>query len=89
MPAPQYLAATGGDLEGEVDMQWEPVTGRDACVADFAADPNGPWTQFYVGTKSSCTASGLNPGQMFYFRVRAVGPLGPGPWSDIAHKRAS
>lgn len=89
MPAPQNLTATGGDLEGEVDMQWEPTTGRDAYLGEWAADPNGPWTQFYVGTKSSCTASGLNPGQMYYFRVRAVGPLGPGPWSDLAQKRAS
>ena len=89
MPAPQNLTATGGDLEGEVDMQWEPVTGRDTYLADWAADPMWPWTQLYVGTKSSCTASGLNPGQMYYFRVRAVGPLGPGPWSDIAQKRAS
>jgi hypothetical protein len=89
MPAPQNLSATGGDLEGEVDLQWEPVTGRDAYAAEWAANPAGPWTQFYVGNNSSCAASGLNPGQMFYFRVRAFGPLGPGPWSDIAQKRAS
>jgi hypothetical protein len=89
MSAPDNLVPTGGDLEGEVDLAWEPVGGRDAYLADWAADPAGPWTQFYVGTKSSCTASGLNPGQMYYFRVRAVGPLGPGPWSDIAQKRAS
>jgi len=89
MPAPENLVATGGDLEGEADLAWEPVTNRDAYLAEWAADPMGPWTQFYVGTKSSCTASGLNPGQMYYFRVRAVGPLGPGPWSDIAQKRAS
>ena len=89
MPAPENLCATGGDLEGEVDMQWEPVSGREGYLAEWAADPNGPWTQFYVGTKSSCTATGLNPGQMYYFRVRAFGALGPGPWSDIAQKRAS
>jgi len=89
MPAPENLTATGGDLEGEVDLQWEPVTGRDTYLAEWAADANGPWTQFYVGTKSSGTAGGLNPGQMYYFRVKAVGPLGPGPWSDLAQKRAS
>ena len=89
MPAPQNLTATGGDLEGEVDLQWDPVTGRDAYIAESAASAPGPWTQFYVGNNSSCTANGLDPGQMFYFRVRAVGPLGPGPWSDIAQKRAS
>jgi predicted phage tail protein len=40
-------------------------------------------------TKSGCTATGLNPGQMYYFRVRAVGTSGLSPWSDIAQKRAS
>ena len=89
MTAPQNLSGTGGDLEGEVDLQWEPVTGRDAYTAEWASSAPGPWTQFYVGTKSSGTAGGLNPGQMYYFRVKAVGPLGPGPWSDLAQKRAS
>lgn len=89
MPAPQNASATGGDLEGEVDFQWDAVDGRDAYIADYAAAAIGPWTQFYIGAKSSCTATGLESGQMYYFRVRAVGPLGPGPWSDIAAKRAT
>jgi hypothetical protein len=70
---------------------------RAAATAQIAAkeqgakaeDPKGPWTQFYVGTKSSCTATELNPGQMYYFRVRALGTSGLSPWSDIAQKRAS
>ena len=49
----------------------------------------GPWTQFYVGKKSSTSRGTLDPGEMYYFRVRAVGPLGPGPWSDIAQKRTN
>jgi hypothetical protein len=65
------------------------VAGRDAYVAEWAENSNGPWTQFYVGNKSSTTCSALTPGELYYFRVRAVGPLGPGPWSDIAEKRAS
>jgi hypothetical protein len=89
LPAPQNLRATGGDLEGENDLQWDPVYGRDTYIADCSADAAGPWTQFYVGKKSSCTATGLVPGQLYWFRVRAVGPLGAGPWSDIAQKRAS
>jgi hypothetical protein len=89
MPPPQDLNATGGDLEGEVDLQWQPVTGRNACTAESATDPMGAWTQFYVGNNSSCTATGLNPRQMYYFRVRAYGPLSPGPWRDLAQWRAS
>jgi len=89
LPAPQNLRATGGDMEGECDLQWDPIYGRDAYIAEHAENAAGPWAQFYVGKKSSTTCAGLTPGEMYYFRVRAVGPLGPGPWSDIAQKRAS
>lgn len=89
LPAPQNLSGTGGDLEGEADLHWEPVYGRDTYIAECSTSATGPWTQFYVGNTSSCTATGLVSGQMYYFRVRAVGPLGPGPWSDIAQKRAT
>lgn len=89
MTAPENLAATGGDLEGTSDLEWDPVRGAGSYVAECSETSNGPWQQFYMGTKSSCTATDLVSGQMYYFRVRAVGPGGPGPWSDIAHKRAS
>jgi hypothetical protein len=89
MPAPQNLTATGGDMEGEVDLACDPVYGRDSYIAEYAINALGPWEQFYVGKKSSCTAVGLAPGQLCYFRMLAVGPLGPGPWSDIAQKRAT
>ena len=59
LPAPANLAATGGDLEGEVDLSWD-------------ANPRG-----------------LISGTQYWFRVRAVGAAGPGPWSDPATKRAT
>jgi outer membrane murein-binding lipoprotein Lpp len=89
LPAPQNLAATGGDLDGTADCQWDSVRGADSYIAECASNPTGPWTQVYVGRKSSCTASGLTGGQLYYFHVRAVGAAGPGPWSDIAQKRAT
>jgi hypothetical protein len=89
LPAPQNLAASGGDQPGEVDCQWEPVRGRSTYLAEWAASVAGPWTQGYAGSKSKCTFTGLAAGALLYFRVRAVGANGPGPWSDIAEKRAS
>lgn len=87
--APGNLRATGGDLDGEADLAWDPVQGRDTYIAECASTATGPWTQIYVGKKSSFTATSLTSGQLYYFRVRAVGTKGPGPWSDIAHKRAT
>lgn len=89
MPAPQNVSGTGGDQDGEVDLSWEPVIGRDTYIAEHASSATGPWTQFYVGKKSSATASGLITGTAYWFRIRAVGAAGPGPWSDITQKRAT
>ncbi|MBI2924342.1 MAG: fibronectin type III domain-containing protein [Verrucomicrobia bacterium] len=89
LPAPQNVTATGGDLEGTADCQCDPVKGRDTYIGECASSATGPWTQVYVGKKSSFTATGLVSGQMYYFRMRAVGAAGPGPWSDLAQKRAT
>ncbi|MBI3853487.1 MAG: hypothetical protein HY298_24835 [Verrucomicrobia bacterium] len=42
MPAPQNLSATGGDQEGEVDLTWDPVDGRDTYIGEQAAAASGP-----------------------------------------------
>ena len=89
MTAPQNLSGTGGDQAGEADLLWGPVSGRDTYIAEQSGSATGPWTQCYVGKKSSYTVGGLVSGQLYYFRVRAVGSAGPGPWSDIATARAS
>jgi hypothetical protein len=89
LPAPTNLRATGGDLDGEADCMWDPVNGANSYIAECASNAIGPWTQVYVGKKSRCTAGGLASGQLYYFRVRAVGAAGPGQWSDISHKRAT
>ena len=39
-------------------------------------------------TKSKATVSGLATGTKYWFRVRAIGAAGPGPWSDPATKVA-
>ena len=89
LPAPTNLRASGGDLEGTADLQWDPVRGRTTYIVECATTAGGPWTQIYVGSRSSTTATGLISGAQYWFRVRAVGAAGPGPWSDPATKRAS
>jgi hypothetical protein len=89
MPAPQNVTCSGGDQDGEVDCTFDPVAGRNSYVGEHAVNPNGPWTQFYVGKKSSCTAKNLTSGTLYWFRFAAVGTAGQGPWSDPASKRAT
>jgi hypothetical protein len=89
MPAPGNLVATTGDMEGEVDLSWDPVKGRDTYIGELSTSATGPWTQFYVGKKSGATATGLISGSMYWFRVLAIGAAGRGPWSDPAQKRAA
>src|ERR1017187_5904462 len=63
LPQPANLVATGGDLEGTVDLSWDALRrGVQTYIAQQALSPNGPWTQCYVGKASSCTVPGLTSG---------------------------
>ena len=90
MPQVGNLVATGGDLDGEVDLSWDPIRrGLQSYVAEYAVPPAGPWMQFYIGRVSKCTCTGLTSGNEYWFRVRALGAAGPGQWSDRGSKRAT
>ena len=86
---PANLHATGGDHAGEVDLGWDPQRGVQTHLAQWATSPNGPWTQGYVGKKSSCTIPGLTSGTEYWFRVQAVGAAGAGDWAGPISKRAT
>lgn len=90
LPQPASLAASGGDLDGTVDLTWDAIRrGVQTYVAEQAAAPSGPWTQCYVGKPSKCTVTGLTSGTQYWFHVKAIGAAGPSAWSDPATKRAT
>ena len=63
LPQPANLVATGGDLEGTIDLSWDALRrGVQTYIAQQATSPSGPWTQCYVGKASSCTVTGLTSG---------------------------
>lgn len=87
--APGDLAATAGDNEGEVDLSCDPVAGASSYEWQCRLHQDGAaWQPAKTSTNSRITVSGLTPGTMYAFRVRALGSAGPGPWSDEATKRA-
>ena len=87
--APDNFHATGGDNPGEVDLMCDPQAGVQVHQAEYATAPDGPYTAAYVGKKSSCAIPGLPSGTVVWFRMRAVGAAGPGPWAGPISKRAT
>lgn len=88
--APGNLRATNGDLEGEIDLMWDPVKGAGSYIVDCREQTDGAtWQNVKTVKQSRVTLTGLTPGKLYAFRVRAIGPLGEGPWSDEAVKRAA
>ena len=90
LPQPANLVATGGDLEGTVDLSWDALRrGVQTYIAQQATSPSGPWTQCYLGKASSCTVTGLTSGTQYWFQVSPIGAAGPSAWSEPTTKRAT
>jgi hypothetical protein len=94
-PAPMSkvddLSATGGDMPGECDLNHKPVKNKKNYIVEVSPDPvtATSWKQAGLPSKSSFTVTGLTSGDKYWFRVAAIGTLGPGPFSDPATARAS
>ena len=84
------LAAASGDMNGEVNLLWEPVSGARTYVIQKSLDSNNPtrWIQEDIITKSWYTVSKLKSGRKYWFRVAAIGSKGQGPWSEPVQKKA-
>ena len=90
LPAPGNLVSTSGDDEGEVDLAWNPVRGASSYQVECKVNTDaGTWQQIKTTTNSRYTATGLTPGTVYAFRVRAVGAAGEGAWSDQNIRRAA
>ena len=89
MPAPIDFLATQGDHEGEIDLTWSRVRGAKSYMVQQSANVTPRvWQQAMVSPRSSATVKGLTSGQVYAFRVAAVGAAGDGPWSDESTKMA-
>ncbi|MBK9193885.1 MAG: fibronectin type III domain-containing protein [Flavobacteriales bacterium] len=76
-----------GPLPGSIDLRWDPVKGAHwyrLLVNSTDPDVEAQWTVLDEITQASFAATGLDPAKHYWFRVCAVGPLGPGAFSDPA-----
>ncbi|MDQ3022752.1 MAG: fibronectin type III domain-containing protein [Bacteroidota bacterium] len=86
---PKLFAASEGDMKGEIDLQWDPVTDARFYMIQLSVySCNLNWVQFDIISRSSYTISGLRSGKRYCFRVCAVNKGGKGPWSEIICKIA-
>ncbi len=87
LTSPGNLRVIHGKVSGELVLRVEPVKGAKSydiscCIGDPSIEAN--WKHCGVGTKAShLLVSGLVPGTLYWFRVRAIGPNGQGPWSQF------
>ena len=85
---PLDLNVTAGNNEGSLDWHFHPVAGSIGMEVATTATPNdnASWVSRSTVSQSSGTITGLTSGIRTYVRIRAIGPNGPGPWSDLAGK---
>ncbi|GFO54154.1 hypothetical protein GMSM_11610 [Geomonas sp. Red276] len=55
-------------------------------TSDPAVDGN--WSFLKSGLRTKFEFDGLEPGRLYYFRIRGVNSRGPGPWSVVVSLRA-
>lgn len=84
LPQVEGLDSTTGDAEGRVNLRWSPVKGAKTYEVQTCPDPitAAGWKAAGLSTKASLVIEGLPSGSRCWFRVRAIGSAGPGPWSD-------
>jgi hypothetical protein len=80
------LGAAVGDSPGEIDLNWNAVSGAKSYEIHTATDPNTPssWAFKDNSTKSKATLNGLTSASRIWVRVRAIGTNDKGGWSDPA-----
>jgi hypothetical protein len=84
LPAPTQLRASTNGVPGRTELRWRGVRGATFYLIEMSLGPgiDGPWKQVLTSTTASCELDGAEPGKPAWFRVAAVNPAGPGPWSQ-------
>jgi hypothetical protein len=79
LPWPLGLRADWTQLNGQLIVRWDAVTGAKSYLLEMAEVVNnvvGAWKTQYMGGKPTTLQSGLESGKTYAFRVAAVGGEG-------------
>ena len=85
LPAPETLQLRQGARGGSIELTSSAVPGARAYEVELAqGDPTLEANWKHTLTSGVCkhiVVEGLTPGQLYWFRLRAIGKDGPGLWS--------
>jgi Fibronectin type III domain len=86
LAVPDFKKIDHGPNSGEILIQVKKVAKAQIYEVQYAANPAGgvpsAWTKMLVPSTKPVTVTGLTPGTVYAFQVRAAGKLGYTDWSD-------
>lgn len=84
VPAQVIIQTVTDNSSGKLDMKWQTVQHAKTYEVQQNTDINDPskWAQIGLPTKTKFLVTGLTSGTKYWFRVKAIGTAGEGPWSD-------
>lgn len=90
LPRPENVKARVSEFPGVIKVSCGAINGTQMYVYEYRPhdEPNQPWIQVKLSTKSREEISGLISGKNYGFRMAAIGAAGQSPWSDEAVCRA-
>ncbi len=81
------ISAAKGDVNGEVDLNWDSIEEADSYVIEYSEDKEkSRWNLVDITNESKYTISGLKNRKVYMFRVAAVDSQKQGPWSEPVKK---
>lgn len=88
LESPQSLSAAIGELDGEINLQWDSVQGANSYIIEFCRNKQNPsWRQIDIVSLSRYTITDLKAKSTYSFRVAAINGKAQGPWSEAVTKK--
>jgi len=89
LAAPANLRVTPRNSAGQMDLRCKSLKGAGSYAWECKLHTDGtPWSAIKTSLSATIRVTGLTPGAVYAFRVRAIGAAGAGDWSDEAVGRA-
>lgn len=61
-------------------LTWQPAEGASGYVLYRSKQPNGPYERVKATTQTACTDTGLIPGEVYYYKIRAYAAYNAKNW---------